>query len=310
MQYMEKLVSGNQREKTELCFNLIDEQKKEYFTQEDLFTLIRSITASNTNSAAEMNQKLSKVQQISNYLFNRFDSKKSGKVCFEDFNDAIMDDGQLLEIFTLLNKGIYEHFITKTLEEGRRHWFMNQTKYISMSLIECLTMLEQQRSPRTFRDALQIRKVDSKPVDERVVESSHIEKLSPLSNPIFGQVKTFTSNFENHYDTSGQGIITPRDDPIHCTPGLYLDLEKPKKKKWAAGETSKYKQIDLPYESNPLQAIEIIAEDARIEQAYKEKQGKSKTGSPPLYQTLLPESLKKPLNIKPIQIEEFEGSLN
>ena len=63
--------------------------------------------------------------QITNYLFIRFDKSQQGKVNFEDFNDAIIDDPNLLEIFTLLNKGIHEQFITKTIEEERRHWFMN-----------------------------------------------------------------------------------------------------------------------------------------------------------------------------------------
>lgn len=44
MEYMEKLRSGTQLVKTELCFNIIDFKKKGYFTEEDLETLIRSVT--------------------------------------------------------------------------------------------------------------------------------------------------------------------------------------------------------------------------------------------------------------------------
>lgn len=299
---MEKLISGNQREKTELCFNLIDEQKKDYFTQADLLTLIKSITASNTTSAAEMSQKMSKVVQISNYLFHRFDSKKTGKVYFDDFIDAIMDDGQLLEIFTLLNKGIYEHFITKTLEEGRRHWFMNQTKYISMSLVECLTVLDSS-SPRQFRDGMNMNRVDGRYADDMLIDS--MAMISP-ENMNVSKVKTHASAFDNH-DMTGQAVMT-RDDAIKCTPSLYMDADKNKKKKWMANESNKYKQSDLPYDANPLQAIEIIAEDARIEQAYKDMMNKSKTISPPIHQNWLPDNIKRPLNLKPIEIDEFEGT--
>jgi len=56
MEYMEKLRSGSQLVKTELCFNIIDYKKKGYFTQEDLETLIRSVTGTagaDSNSPAD-----------------------------------------------------------------------------------------------------------------------------------------------------------------------------------------------------------------------------------------------------------------
>jgi hypothetical protein len=53
MQYMEKLVAGSQKVKTELCFNMIDNKKKGYFTSEDLAELIRSIITTNEVAGAD-----------------------------------------------------------------------------------------------------------------------------------------------------------------------------------------------------------------------------------------------------------------
>ena len=53
MSYLEKLVAGSQKEKTELCFNIIDYKRKGWFSQDDLADLISSIISTKRSSKQE-----------------------------------------------------------------------------------------------------------------------------------------------------------------------------------------------------------------------------------------------------------------
>lgn len=302
---MDELTSGSREARIRLCFNMIDTNKNGYITQNELFSLIRSITLSHYKSSYELDQMLKKDQQITNYLFNMFDPSKRGYVSFDDFNEAIQEDYTLMEIFTLLNKGIYEHFITKVLEDSRRHWFMNKTKYISMSLGECLAFLEETQTPRENFKGLKLHKVDSKPHEDRFKNSSIISKVpaenySPGNHP--ASVKSLHENFV-------EKKIIARETPngkqnggtISCTPGMYMDTEKQKKRKF------KHKDTENPYEQHPLQEIEILIEDARTEQAKKEILANNRLPSPLNSSGLLPANMKRPLNMKPLELHELDG---
>lgn len=254
MEYLEKLVSGSQTEKTALCFNMIDAKKQGWFDLSDLASLVKSITMTNTQSQEELSLMIRKVSQITNYLFQRFDVRNVGKVTFEEFNDAILDDPQLLEIFTLLNKGIYEHFITKTLEEGRRHWFMNQTKYISMSLTECLNFVENTGQLRNFGDASKPF-LDSNFVDIRDAGNSP----EPEPEVTYLQRVRSANSFMDNSEKAGGG---PLQKSIGCTPGLFVDKEKRNQTR----KKTKHVDPSTLYEAHPIQEFEIIAEEVRTDQ--------------------------------------------
>ena len=53
MSYLEKLVAGSQKEKTELCFNIIDYKRTGWFSQDDLADLISSIISTKRSSKQE-----------------------------------------------------------------------------------------------------------------------------------------------------------------------------------------------------------------------------------------------------------------
>ena len=139
IEYMDKLKSGSQQVKVELCFNIIDSKRKGYFTYEDIELLVASII---NNDHLDSSQTTSKTLQLSRYLFNSFDSSSTGRVGLESFSRAVDKDKSLLEIFTLLNNGIYEHFVTSKVEEERRLWFADHTKYATISLKNILNALD------------------------------------------------------------------------------------------------------------------------------------------------------------------------
>lgn len=292
MEYMEKLVSGSQKEKTALCFNMIDAKKQGYFTLADLSQLVKSINMTNTSDSEQTEILSRKVNQIASYLFQRFDSRGTGKVNFEEFNDAIMDDPQLLEIFTLLNKGIYEHFITKTLEEGRRHWFMNKTKYISMSLTECLNLIEGKNGVRTFRE-----------VSRPYLDSNFIEIKEAGMSPEQEHTQLQKVRSANSFvDISEKGglLVTPLQNSISCTPGMFLDGEKKKKKKGKADPATLY-------EANPIQEFEIIAEEVRTDQVIRGLN--TRRNQSPESQGNLQSVLPRALNLSPLNVEDIEGKM-
>jgi hypothetical protein len=236
-----------------------------------------------------------KVRKITDYLFDRFDMRRAEKVTFDEFNDAIMDDPQLLEIFTLLNKGIYENFITKTVEEGRRHWFMNQTKYISMSLTECLTTLDNQEAAPNFREA--VRQYTSQ------VPSFNKVAMSPPEQDLLNLKKARSITSFVDMSEKGAMLVTPLQNSISCTPALYVDADKQKSRK--------YKKLDpnSMYDANPIQEIEIIAEEVRVDQILRGQNGSKRHVSPEHQsnQYQQGQGLPKSINLNPITVDEIEG---
>ena len=299
MEYMEKLVSGSQKEKTNLCFNMIDAKKVGFFTQNDLGSLVHSMSM-NSPSSENGGVLVRKVNQITTYLFKRFDSRRIGKVTYEEFNDAILDDPQLLEIFTLLNKGIYEHFITKTLEEGRRHWFMNQTKYISMSLSESLNILDQQTNMRNFREATR-QYLDS---NFGLVKDAGLSPEHDMTQLQLQKVRSVNSLMETSLEKGGI-LVPPLQSSINCTPGIFVEREK--KKKHSKLDHSSKKYAESLYEPNPIQEIEIIAEEMRADHLIRGMNNSKRIPSPDNHHHVI-QSLGRHLPLNHMGIEELEGN--
>lgn len=67
-------------------------------------------------------------------MFQKFDKNKEGKVTKKQFKRIVAEDPNLLEIFTLLNKGISDAIISQTIEEDRKIVYLKQIKYITGSL--------------------------------------------------------------------------------------------------------------------------------------------------------------------------------
>jgi hypothetical protein len=179
-----------------------------------------------------------------------------------------LSDPNLLEIFTLLNKGIYEFFITKTVEEGRRHWFMNQTKYISMSLHECYNDLDGNGSIIYESGAMLNKNGDNRKGTFKSPNQRNSVFMSPGMEDPQQKDKESSCYASNKGVQSRQEekVLSPDEINIACTPGIFAEIEKQRNKgdqstKKPTESPLKQKTIGKLYAPNPLQQFEIMAED-------------------------------------------------
>jgi hypothetical protein len=181
------------------------------------------------------------VKLICRYLFGRFDQNKSGKVLLEDFNEAVISDPNILEIFTLLNKGIYEHFITSKLEEERRSWFMRSTKLVTLLLNSCVAILEEKQN-----------NLDSSPfigsnIDYRAAHPPNpfVSPDKKSENPLL-----FSASNMSHEDHLNNERVQKKEKS-DFSGGYLIEHERRKQK---------LHMYDNVFDKHPLQKIELITE--------------------------------------------------
>ncbi len=160
----------------------------------------------------------------------------------QDFNEAVISDPYILEIFTLLNKGIYEHFITSKLEEERRNWFMRSTKFITLLLNSCVSILDEKgthfdSSPNIGVDSRLIHQVNPFVSPEKTEKRPDNQLLGSISN----------QSHEEHINNE-QLQNKQRSD---FSEGNHTDFERRKQKSHT---------YDNVFDKHPLQKIELITE--------------------------------------------------
>lgn len=139
--YLNVLLHGNQEEKIELCFKLIDTKKNNLLCLDDFKTLIGSAMITNQQYGAKPEIQY-KADLTANLIFQKFGKTPGDTVTLGEFTVALKEDPSLLDIFTLLSKGVTENLITTSEEETRLKWYLNQGKFIVVCIKAIIRELE------------------------------------------------------------------------------------------------------------------------------------------------------------------------
>lgn len=135
MGYINTLIHGQPTEKLKLCFDLIDSHKRGFITMQDLLEMVISVLQANHPDASPEEHEY-RSEKIGSYLFRNFHEAQDGKVDFVAFSNAVEKDPNILEMFTLINKGISEAIIMKTIEEDRVNNLLEKMRKLNSGLRE------------------------------------------------------------------------------------------------------------------------------------------------------------------------------
>ena len=147
MVYLDVLQNGTQEEKIDLCFRMIDTKKKGELTLEDFKSLLFSAMLMNEHSKNRVDAD-KKAQMMAVVLFQKFGKPEGDKVTLEEFKETVLGDPGLLEIFTLLNRGVTESIVTPNNEDGKLAFYINHAKFIVTSIRTIMRELDQPTSVR------------------------------------------------------------------------------------------------------------------------------------------------------------------
>ena len=139
--YLDVLQHGSQEEKIRLCFNMIDTKKKGLLSLDDFKSLLTSAMLTNNNRGRKQEIE-GKASTMAIVLFQKFGKKSEEDVSLEEFLDSCNKDPSLLEIFTLLNRGITETIIAPNTQDNKLFFYLNHAKFIVTSLKSIIKELE------------------------------------------------------------------------------------------------------------------------------------------------------------------------
>jgi hypothetical protein len=127
--YLDALLNGNQEDKIVLCFKMIDTKKKGYLRRDDFTSLISGAMIANTEHGARPAIE-HKAELAAAVIYQKLDKAPDDTVSLIEFQATLQKDPGLLDIFTLLSKGVTESLISGSEEETRLKWYLNQAKFI------------------------------------------------------------------------------------------------------------------------------------------------------------------------------------
>jgi hypothetical protein len=127
--YLNALLNGNQDDKAELCFKMIDTKKKGFLVRDDFTTLISGAMIANQEHGAKPDI-VYKAELTANMMYQKLGKGPGETVSLSEFKASLLKDPSLLDNLSLLSKGVTESLVTGSEEETRLKWYLNQAKFI------------------------------------------------------------------------------------------------------------------------------------------------------------------------------------
>jgi Ca2+-binding EF-hand superfamily protein len=135
--YLNQLLHGTHEEKVNLCFKMLDSKRKNFLTKMDFCSLILSAILTNNSRANRLELEF-KAKAMAEVIFQKFCKVGDEKIQLKEFQEAVQQDPSLLEIFTLLSRGMTEGIVTNSEQEARLKWYIGQANYIVALLKDIL----------------------------------------------------------------------------------------------------------------------------------------------------------------------------